>query len=80
MLKGLLLTALPLTRTQHAAIESRFSGMLGEEVSLAVREDQKLLGGVRVELNGKVYDGSLRGQLQNVLCTLQQKEEDGRNA
>jgi F-type H+-transporting ATPase subunit delta len=80
MLKGLLTTALPLTQAQHAVIESRFSEMMGETVALQVREDKNLLGGVKVELNGKVYDGSLRGQLQNVLNTLQVKEEGGRNA
>lgn len=80
MLKGLLLTALPLTQSQHAAIEGRFSEMMGATVSLEVREDPSLLGGVKVELNGRVYDGSLRGQLQNILNTLQQKEEGGRNA
>ncbi len=80
MLRGLLLTALPLTQVQHAAIESRFSTMMGETVSLEIREDKNLLGGVKVELNGRVYDGSLRGQLQNVLSALQRKEEGGRNA
>lgn len=80
MLKGLLMTALPLTQTQHAAIENRFSELMGETVALEVREDMNLLGGVKVELNGRVYDGSLRGQLQNVLGTLQQKEEGERNA
>jgi F0F1-type ATP synthase delta subunit len=80
MLKGLLMTALPLTQTQHAAIESRFSELMGETVALEVLEDKNLLGGVKVELNGRVYDGSLRGQLQNVLGTLQQKEEGERNA
>lgn len=80
MLKGLLLTALPLTQSQHAAIEGRFSELMGETVALEVREDKNLLGGVKVELNGRVYDGSLRGQLQNVLGTLQRKEEGERNA
>jgi len=80
MLKGLLLTALPLTLSQHAAIEHRFSELTGETVSLDVQEDKNMLGGVRVELDGMVYDGSLHGQLQSVLSTLQQKEEGGRNA
>ena len=80
MLKGLLMTALPLTLSQRAAIENRFSELMGETVALEVREDKNLLGGVKVEMNGRVYDGSLRGQLQNVLGTLQQKEEGERNA
>ncbi len=80
MLKGLLLTALPLTLAQHAAIENRFSELMGETVTLDAREEKSLLGGVKVELRGSVYDGSLRGQLQGVLGTLQSKEEGGRNA
>ncbi len=80
MLKGLLLTALPLTQAQHAAIEGHFSDLLGETVALEVREEKNLLGGVKVELGGRVYDGSLRGQLQSILSTLRLKEEGGRNA
>ena len=80
MLKGLLLTALPLTQAQRAAIEGRFSDLMGETVALEVREEKNLLGGVKVELCGRVYDGSLRGQLQSILGTLRLKEEGGRNA
>ena len=80
MLNGLLFTALPLSPAQHAAIERRFSDLLGEAVALQPREDARLLGGVRVELDGKVYDGSLRGGLQDVLHTLQAQKEDGQDA
>ncbi len=80
MLKGLLLTALPLSDSQQAAIESRFSAVFGETVSLEVRLQENLLGGIRVELGGRVYDGSLRWQLNNVLNALQTGEEDGGNA
>ncbi len=79
MLKGLLLTALPLTPEQQKMIESRFSAAMGEEVSLEVKLDESLLGGVRVELGGRVFDDSLKNQLRDVLTAYRpggKKEED----
>ncbi len=67
MLKGVLLTALPLTEEQHQIIESRFSKALDQPVSLEVKVDESLLGGVRVELGGRIFDDSLKSQLKDVL-------------
>ena len=79
MLKGLLLTALPLTPEQQKIIESRFSAAMEEAVSLEVKVDESLLGGVRVELGGRVFDDSLKNQLRDVLTSYRpggKREED----
>ena len=68
MLKGLLLSALPLTDEQIQIIQGRFSAALGEPVSLEVKVDESLLGGVRVELGGRIFDDSLKNQLKDVLA------------
>lgn len=67
MLNGLLLTALPLTEEQHKTIEIRFSSLVGQTVTLEEKVDESLIGGVRVELGGRVFDDSLRSQLRDVL-------------
>jgi F-type H+-transporting ATPase subunit alpha len=67
MLNGLLLTALPLTEEQHKTIEIRFSALVGQPVTLEEKVDESLIGGVRVELGGRVFDDSLRSQLRDVL-------------
>ena len=75
MFAGKLLSAKPLSQDQLRAIESRFTALLGGPVRLTEETDPSLLGGVRVEIDGRVYDGSLRLQLQEVLKALQTEEE-----
>ncbi len=75
MFEGKLLSAKPLGQDQLRAIESRFTALLGGPVRLIEETDPSLLGGVRVEIDGRVYDGSLRLQLQEVLKALQTEEE-----
>lgn len=75
MFEGKLLSAKPLGQDQLRAIESRFTALLGGPVCLTEETDPSLLGGVRVEIDGRVYDGSLRLQLQEVLKALQTEEE-----
>ena len=75
MFEGKLLSAKPLGQDQLRAIESRFTTLLGGPVRLIEETDPSLLGGVRVEIDGRVYDGSLRLQLQEVLKALQTEEE-----
>lgn len=75
MFEGKLLSAKPLSQDQLRAIESRFTALLGGSVRLIEETDPSLLGGVRVEIDGRVYDGSLRLQLQEVLKALQTEEE-----
>lgn len=63
MLHGKLLTALALDDKTLQETEQRFAAMLGEEVTLVQRVEPSLLGGVRVEIAGRVYDDSIQGQL-----------------
>ena len=63
MLTGKLLTALPLDAKTLEAVQARFAKMLGEPVELLQSIDPSLLGGIRVEIAGRVYDDSIRSQL-----------------
>jgi F-type H+-transporting ATPase subunit delta len=40
--------------------------MSGKEIVLQQETDPSLLGGLMVELEGKIYDGSIRTQLENM--------------
>lgn len=73
--RGLLLTAKPLSEETHRRVEETFSLLLGREVSLTECLHEELLGGIRVELLGRVYDGSVQAQLRHVLAALQDKED-----
>ena len=61
--EGVVYSAAPLSAADIADMESAFSARLGVRVVLKNRVDEMLLGGVKVALDGKVYDGTLRSRL-----------------
>lgn len=76
MLHGKLLTAIALDDKTIQETEERFSKLLDEEVNLVQQVDEKLLGGVRVEVAGKVYDDSIRGQLTQLSLSMLRDTHD----
>jgi len=69
MANGTLLTAMPLTQAQHKEIEDRFSAALEQPVTLEEKVDPSLIGGIRVELGGRIFDDSLKSKLHGVLSS-----------
>ena len=63
MLKGTVAAPGQLTEEQIARVEGKFSELLGQEVSLSLRVDPSLIGGLRVEIDGRLYDGTIKKQL-----------------
>ena len=57
-------TALDLALTEQ--VRERLRGLSGKDVVLKQEVDPSLLGGIMVELEGKVYDGSIRTQLEKM--------------
>lgn len=49
-----------------AQLRERLRGLAGKEVLLQQETNPSLLGGLWVELEGKVYDGSIRTQLEKM--------------
>jgi F-type H+-transporting ATPase subunit delta len=47
-------------------MRARLRGISGKDVVLQQETDPSLLGGLLVELEGKIYDGSIRTQLDNM--------------
>ena len=62
----LIRTAAPLADDRQAEIAAVFEGQLGKTVISRVETDPTLLGGIVVEAEGKVYDGSVRTQLERL--------------
>ncbi len=56
-------TAVPLTPKLAERLRHRMAEVLGEAVLLETRVDPAILGGVVVQVDSTVYDGSLRTQL-----------------
>jgi F-type H+-transporting ATPase subunit delta len=62
--EGLVYSATPLTPEQLALVKKTFEEKLGCEVSLSARSEPSLLGGIKVSIDGKVYDGTLANKLE----------------
>lgn len=59
-----------LSTTDHTRLASCLGRAMGCQIELEEKVDPSLLGGVRIEINGKVIDGTLRaklGGLKNLL-------------
>jgi F-type H+-transporting ATPase subunit delta len=51
---------------RSAELESELSRLTGKRMRLRFRVDPELLGGVTARIGSTLYDGSLRGQLQQL--------------
>lgn len=59
-------SAEPLDQRRSSEIESELSSLTGKRMRLHFAVDPALLGGVVARIGSTVYDGSLRGQLQEL--------------
>ncbi len=63
MLKGFVYAPVKLTPEQIHQVERKFSESLEDEVQLVAQVDASLIGGIRVEIDGRVYDGTIKKRL-----------------
>ena len=66
MIKGLIYSALPMDEDRIEAFEEKIGATLEKKVSLANRIDKSLIGGVRIYIDGKLYDASVKTRLENI--------------
>ena len=59
-------SAVPLKEAETVALRTKLEKKLGRKITLQCREDPRLLGGVRVEVDGRVIDGSIRNKLDEI--------------
>lgn len=62
--------AIELTAQQRQAISDELEKQTGKNVELTVEIDAGLIGGLRTEIGGKLYDGSVKTQLKRIEDTL----------
>ena len=65
-------SAVPLSKAQKAAIGQKLSQKLEKNVRLATRVDPSLVGGVRVETENAAFDGSVRQRMDDIRDALHQ--------
>jgi F-type H+-transporting ATPase subunit delta len=71
VLRARVTAAADLSAAQREAIRAGLEQRTGKKVELKVDLDPSLLGGLQVEIAGKVFDGSIRTQLNRIEDTLQ---------
>ncbi len=59
-------SAVPLTRAQQAALKEKLEHRFSRKMVLQCAVDPSLLGGLRVETEGRVLDGSIQTRLQQI--------------
>lgn len=59
-------TARPVPDDARQALQSRLAEMTGRRVRLDYTMDEELIGGVVTRIGSTVFDGSVRGQLQQI--------------
>lgn len=63
-------SAVPLTEEQRAALRVKLSGISGKQVSLIESIDKAVLGGIRVEMDGRRYDNTIQDRLGRLRVSL----------
>ncbi len=64
--------AAPLPDGQRARLEEKLAARTGKTIRLHVREDAGVLGGVRLEFDGKRLDGTVRRRLEQIQAKLRE--------
>ena len=59
-------SAVPLKEAEMVELQNKLEKKLGRKVILHCAVDPGLIGGVRVEVDGQVIDGSIRNKLQQI--------------
>jgi F-type H+-transporting ATPase subunit delta len=63
-------SALPLNDAQKAALEGELTRLAGKQAKLEFQTDPALVAGVVARVGSKVYDGSVKGQLERLRARL----------
>lgn len=79
ILEGLVYSAFSLENNIIQLIENKISQLEERKVALKLRVDRTLIGGVKVVINGHVYDDSIKNQLEKMQVSLLTKESEHEN-
>ncbi len=63
-------SALPLDEAECSALRARLARIAGRQVTLIVETDPAVIGGIRVEMEGKRYDNTIQDRLDRLRRSL----------
>lgn len=68
--EGKIYSAAPMPEDQVESTEAAMSRLLGKRVELENEVDTRLIGGMKIQVDGKLLDRSLKGELAMLLAVL----------
>jgi len=63
-------SASKLTKTRTDALKKGLEQQTGKQIILSLETDKSLIGGIKAEMGGKLFDGSVKTQLKRIEDTL----------
>ncbi|MDO4519126.1 MAG: ATP synthase F1 subunit delta [Eubacteriales bacterium] len=64
--EAIVTSAIALSEVQMNTLREKLEKMTGKRISLIQKKDASVLGGLRVELEGKLLDGTVQGRLAGI--------------
>lgn len=68
--EGTIYSAQPITEEQMAEAEAAMSDLLQKQVTLKNEVEPQLIGGVKIQADGRLLDRSLKGELERMMASL----------
>lgn len=72
--QAIVYTPVELSQAELSQVEATFSKLTGKQIRVVSVLDKSLLGGIKVRIGDRLYDGSLSGKLERLEKTLSQSQ------
>ena len=66
ILEATAISAVPLTEQQRAALPAKLESLTGKTIDLKTKVDAKVLGGIRLDIEGTELDGTVQNRLASL--------------
>ena len=66
ILEATAISAVPLTEPQRAALHAKLESLTGKTIDLKTKVDAKVLGGIRLDIEGTELDGTVQNRLASL--------------
>ena len=66
ILEATAISAVPLTEQQRAALHTKLESLTGKTIDLKTKVDAKVLGGIRLDIEGTELDGTVQNRLASL--------------
>ena len=66
ILEATAILAIPLTEPQRAALHAKLESLTGKTIDLKTKVDAKVLGGIRLDIEGTELDGTVQNRLASL--------------